>query len=84
MKHHLKRILKRKYSVKTNKIIIKECKLCNQVQPAYYDGLFGDGKTKKFVNADGQQWNGRICPTCQVECARLNMREKRKRNREVR
>jgi hypothetical protein len=65
----------------TNNIKVKECKLCGQVQPAYYAGVFGDGKTKIYTNADGQQWCGRKCPACQVIYARLTMQELRKKRR---
>ncbi len=62
---------------------VKECKLCNQIQPAYYAGLYGDGKTKKWEDADGKLWNGTTCPGCNVVRARLTMqatRAKRKQN----
>lgn len=61
--------------------IVKECKICNQVQPAYYAGLYGDGKTKKWADADGKLWNGRICPTDNITRARLTMQETRKKRK---
>lgn len=58
-------------------VIAKECKLCSQVQPAYYAGVFGDGKTKRWVDAEGKQWSGKKCPACQILYARLTMQKLR-------
>ena len=60
---------------------VKECKICNTVQPVYYAGVYGDGKTKIYTNADGQRWNGSWCSLCNIMRARLTMQELRKKRR---
>lgn len=55
----------------------KLCKICKEVQPAHFAGIRNDGKTKIWTNAAGQQWNGKICSSCQLKKARKNMRSLR-------
>lgn len=61
----------------------KFCKLCKIVKPAYFAGIRNDGKTKIYTDADGRQWSGKCCSTCNVVRARNIMqttRAKRKKN----
>jgi hypothetical protein len=63
------------------KPIAKECKFCNQVQPAYFAGYYGDGKTKRYTDANGKLFCGRACPSCNVIRARLTMQETRNKRK---
>lgn len=56
------------------------CKICNTVKLAFFDGYFGDGKSKRWIDEDGLLFNGKICPICQVHKTRENMRKLRHRN----
>ncbi len=43
---------------------IRECKVCKQMKERIMVGRFPNGRDKKFANANGVLWNGRICPDC--------------------
>lgn len=59
----------------------KQCKVCLIVQPAHFKGYRNDNKTKVWTNAQGQEWNGRCCASCQLVITRNNMKKLREKRR---
>lgn len=47
------------------------CKRCNQSKKRIRVGKRPQSKETKFVGEDGLEWNGKLCPQCVVEKARL-------------
>ena len=56
---------------------LKQCKICNEVKLRIYDGKYSDGKNTIWIGEKGTQWNGRICPECQVAKMKNHMQVKR-------
>jgi hypothetical protein len=59
------------------------CKICKKVHQAFYDGLRNDQKTRIWVDENNRQWNGKVCPNCQVAQTKTNMRKLRSKRKEV-
>lgn len=57
----------------------KMCKICNQMKKRILAGKF-DYKNKKWVDETGKLWNGRICPSCQNNSAKINMQKLRNKD----
>ncbi len=51
----------------------KHCKVCGQLKSRIACGKFGDGRSKRWLDENGKQWNGLMCPDCQRNRARSNM-----------
>ncbi len=49
---------------------------CEKLKVRKHDGSF-DGKNKRFVDADGKLWNGRICPDCHKDKVKTRLKLKR-------
>lgn len=56
---------------------ISKCRKCGGLEVRKADGHFPDGKNRKFVDLDGGQWNGRMCPKCVRLKAKAHIKEKR-------
>lgn len=56
---------------------VKHCKVCDAVKPAFINGVYGDGKTKRLIDEKGRYWNGRWCPDCNGLRVKTKMRELR-------
>ncbi len=56
---------------------ISKCRGCEKLEVRKQDGFFPDGRNKRFVNAEGEQWNGRKCPGCQKLKSKVNIKQKR-------
>jgi hypothetical protein len=51
-----------------------ECKVCNEEKDKISLGSYRSKESsKRWVDLEGKQWNGRICPDCQRKRARSNM-----------
>jgi hypothetical protein len=59
---------------------IRICKVCLKEKERISNGKFPDGKSPCYVDAHGRQWNGRVCPECNVERAKGTMRKIRAKN----
>lgn len=57
----------------------KVCKVCLVLKERIYDGMF-DKKNKRWIGRDGKLWSGHVCPPCQAEKVKENMRKLRKKN----
>jgi ssDNA-binding Zn-finger/Zn-ribbon topoisomerase 1 len=55
---------------------IRTCKVCGQNKVRLLAGMF-DKRNKKFVDEDGNVWNGRTCPPCNTQRIAEAMRIKR-------
>lgn len=64
-----------------NEVIPKLCKVCGEVKEAIFNGFYGDGKTRKYVNRTGQLWNGTWCPECNIIRVRIKMQEIRSKRK---
>jgi hypothetical protein len=56
---------------------LSTCRVCDKIKPRRFVGKFDD-RNKKYVDADGKLWSGRICPQCHKDRAKNNMRRLRK------
>ena len=63
---------------------VSKCKDCGKLEIRKQDGYYPDGKNKRFVDADGLLWNGRVCGQCTRTKSKLHNREKRKKDAEPR
>lgn len=52
------------------------CKVCVQVKMKIHNENFANGD-KKYVDENGELWNGRTCPQCHRQKQMLNQRKKR-------
>lgn len=41
------------------------CKGCNETKTRYLDGKYPNAKDKKWLDENGKQFNGHLCPGCQ-------------------
>lgn len=41
-------------------------------------GKYPKGKIKRWVDENGKQWSGLLCPNCQCNRATVNMRQLRR------
>lgn len=57
--------------METNQVI---CTVCLQLKTKTEAGLYPLGKTKKYVDENGIQWNGKTCPGCNKDRAKKTMR----------
>ena len=58
---------------------IKECKKCLVMKNRILAGKYPNGKDKKWVDENGNEWNGKTCPTCH----KAKQREYQKRIRHL-
>lgn len=55
----------------------KQCKNCNVLAVRVNVGTYTKKTSKRWVGEDGRQWSGRLCPNCQRDRAKVNMRRLR-------
>lgn len=55
---------------------ITQCKICKEMKLRIFVGKF-DHKNKKWSDESGKLWSGKICPSCNVERSKFNMRKLR-------
>jgi len=60
--------------VETMKMV---CKICKAEHTKYQDGYYGGGKDKRWRSEDGKLFNGKLCPKCHRESARVSMQSYR-------
>jgi hypothetical protein len=58
----------------------KECKQCNKQSGWVRMGKFPKGKIYRYVNENGQYWNGKVCPECNLIRIKNKMKELRNGN----
>jgi len=56
----------------------RQCKKCLIVKKRIADGKYPDAKNIRWVDDSNKQWNGKLCPDCNVERARDTMQKIRK------
>lgn len=59
------------------------CRLCQKIKLRRVVGKYPDGKNKKYADESGALWNGLVCPQCQQDRARNNMRRLRKHGKKL-
>lgn len=64
----------------SNEANLRECKVCKVKTLRIFDGKW-DEINKRWVDAEGGTWNGRLCPACARNRVRHVMNALRKRNR---
>jgi len=40
------------------------CKTCNKIKERISAGKFPNNKDKRYVDENGKQWTGSVCPDC--------------------
>lgn len=60
-----------------NEVQNKTCKVCGILAVRVNVGTFTKKTSKRWVGEDGRQWNGLVCPKCQADRAKVNMRKLR-------
>lgn len=58
-----------------NEKSVVKCKKCLITKTRYMAGKYKSGK--KWVDEQGKQWNGHVCPICNVFRAKDSMRKSR-------
>lgn len=61
----------------SNESNLRTCKNCLLQKRRIQDGKFANGRDKRWVDESGRQWCGSICPLCNKERARENMKRLR-------
>lgn len=56
---------------------LKACKVCGIVKERTKEGVFGDGESPRWLDPKGDQWNGKMCPSCNRDRVRKYMKTKR-------
>lgn len=59
---------------------LRICKLCNKIKTRISAGKFPNGKDMKYVDENGKQWTGSVCPSCLKEKSKERMKAKRAKN----
>jgi endogenous inhibitor of DNA gyrase (YacG/DUF329 family) len=60
----------------------RKCKVCSKESIRANVGTYTKKSSKRWIGEDGRQWNGRKCPQCQADTAKVNMRRLRAQKRE--
>lgn len=55
----------------------RRCKSCAALSIRANTGTYTKKTSKRWVGEDGKQWNGLLCPQCQRNRSRVNMRRLR-------
>lgn len=55
----------------------RKCKKCSLTAIRVNIGTFTKKCSKRWVGEGGRLWNGKICPQCQADVAKVNMRRLR-------
>lgn len=56
----------------------RQCKKCLATKNRIVAGKYPDDKNIRWVDEFGKQWNGKLCPDCNVERAKETMKKIRK------
>lgn len=56
---------------------LTKCKQCEVLKVKTEAGKYPKGKTKKFIDENGLQWNGKLCPQCNQQRAKNTMKASR-------
>jgi len=56
------------------------CKICKEIKPRIPDGVFKNGKIKRFRDNDNLLWSGNICGLCNRDRLKIHMQIKRVKN----
>lgn len=59
-------------------VSIVTCKCCKVTMNRYLSGKYPDKRNKKWVDENGREFSGTICPTCHVKRVALRNRNRRK------
>lgn len=43
---------------------LRKCKVCSELVPRLFKEYYPNNKDRKFVDLNGSQWNGNVCPKC--------------------
>lgn len=52
-----------------------KCKVCQETKVRIFAGMYPNGKDRKFVDENGKQFNGKCCPSCQIERSKNTMKK---------
>lgn len=56
------------------------CKICQEEKLRKPDGVFGNGKDRRWIDENQKIWNGRRCGDCQAKKMRNHQQVKRKKS----
>lgn len=56
---------------------LRVCKQCGEKKMRIRSGSYHNGKDKKYVDINGRQWSGSVCPSCHAH----NCKERQKLQR---
>ena len=62
-----------------NDYAMVKCKLCNEIKKRFRGSKYPNGKDYRFVDEDGAEFTGRVCPECHRKRCKLNARLKAER-----
>ena len=64
-------------AARTTEASLVQCKVCQDLKVKIEAGKYPKGKTKKYVDQNNIQWNGKVCPECNRSRVKKNMSVKR-------
>lgn len=62
---------------------ISKCRRCFKLKIRKFVGYFPDGKNKKYVDEEGKQYRGRVCPSCVRKEVKEKIRKKRSESKKL-
>ena len=60
---------------------IIKCKGCGELKTRYRDCKFDNKKDTRWVDENGRQFSGKMCPSCHADRVALNQRNRRNQNK---
>lgn len=60
------------------------CKVCSVEHERIRAGMFPNGKDPRFVNKEGREWNGNVCPDCHNTGLKQSQKLKRAKDKATR
>lgn len=53
------------------------CKKCGELKTRIEDGKYPNSKNKRYVDGSKKLWSGKVCPECQKNRTKENMKNMR-------
>jgi len=54
-----------------------KCKICKELKSKIMSGKYPNNKDVRWIDEDGSQWSGKVCPSCHRDRNKQNQKIKR-------
>ena len=58
----------------------RHCKICLNLKQRILNGKYPNGKDSCWVDENSRQWNGKVCPDCNVKRCKDTMKKVREKH----